>query len=113
MTKWGTNLIVIALILMVLPFVFIAFGADTISENPLFPIFTLIFGGLGVVLHLFSMVKSNTVNGSAVILMISVLSIIYGFALKSLGIENAKYLLLLGALLIAVWIIIPNSRNSE
>ena len=113
MTKWGTYSIFVALLAMLLPFILIAFDATDISSSPFFPLVTLIFGSLGVMIHLFSLLKSDTLNGSALLLLTSVLSIIFGFSLSSLGIPNAKYLLLMGALLVAVWIIIPNKKQEE
>lgn len=113
MTKWGTYSIIVALLAMLLPFIFMAFEAEKISDNPLFPVVALLFGGLGVMIHLFSMIKSNTISASAVLLLTSVLSIIYGFSLNSIGIPNAQYLLLTGALLVAVWIMIPNNKQKD
>lgn len=113
MAKWGTYSIVVALLAMVLPFILMAFDAAEISSHPLFPLFALIFGGLGVLIHIFSMLKTDTLNGAALLLMTSVLAIIYGFSLSSLGIPNAKYLLLMGALMVAFWIMVPNKKKEE
>jgi peptidoglycan/LPS O-acetylase OafA/YrhL len=113
MTKWATYSIVVALFAMLLPFLFMALDAIEMTANPLFPIIALFFGGLGVLIHLFSMLKSDTINGSGLLLLTSILSIIYGFSLSSLGIKNAKYLLLIGALLVAVWIMVPNKKKED
>ncbi|PWH85283.1 hypothetical protein [Brumimicrobium oceani] len=113
MAKWGTYSIVVALLAMLLPFILSAFEASDLSSSPLFPLFSLIFGGAGVIIHLFSLLKSNSLNGSALLLLISILSIIFGFSLSALKIPNAEYLLLVGALLVAVWIIVPNRREES
>lgn len=113
MTKLGTYSIAVALFAMLLPFILTAFEAIEISNSSAFPLIALFFGSFGVLLHLFSLIKSETLNGSALLLLTSVLSIILGFSLRSLGIYNAKYLLLIGALLVAVWIIIPNKKQLE
>lgn len=113
MAKWGTYFILGALVAMVLPYVLMFFEAFQISENPAFPIFSLLFGGVGVVLHLVNALKTNTINGSSVLLLTSILTIIYGFSLKTLGIPNSQYLLLTGVLLVAVWIMIPGTKKEE
>ncbi|WP_107039010.1 hypothetical protein [Brumimicrobium mesophilum] len=113
MTKWGTYSIVVALLAMLLPFILIAFDVGEISNNPIFPLIALVFGGLGVIIHIIDLLKSDSFNASALLLLTSILSIIFGFSLSSLGITNAKYLLLVGALLVAVWVIIPNKRKEE
>lgn len=113
MAKWGTYSIIIALLAMLIPFILIAFGATNVSNHPLFPISALVFGGAGISIHLLALLKSKTLNGSALLLLVSVLSIIYGFSLSSLGVPNAKYLLLVGALLVAVWIMVPNKKKED
>jgi peptidoglycan/LPS O-acetylase OafA/YrhL len=113
MAKWGTYFIVGALLAMILPYVLMFFEAFQISENPIFPLFSLFSGGMGVMIHLFDALKSNTINGSAVLLLTSILTIIYGFSLNVLGIPNAKYLLLIGALLVAVWIMLPGNKKEQ
>ncbi len=113
MAKWGTYSIVVALLAMLLPFILSAFEATDISNHPIFPIVALAFGGLGVMIHMFSLLKTDTLNGSALLLLTSVLSIVYGFSLRSLGVPNAQYLLLIGALLVAVWIMVPNKKKEE
>ena len=113
MTKWGTYSIIVALLAMLLPFILISFDVVEIGNHPIFPIMSLFFGGLGVVMHFFAMLKSNALNGSALLLLTSIMSIIFGFSLGSLGIENSKYLLLVGTLLVAVWIIVPNKKVEE
>ena len=87
------------------------FDAFKISDHPAFPLFSLFSGGLGVVLHIINAVKTNTINGSSLILLTSILMIIYGFSFNVLGIPNAKYLLLVGALLVAVWIMLPGNKK--
>ena len=113
MVKWGTYLIVVALLAMVFPFILSAFDATDVSSSPLFPLASLMFGGAGVMIHIFALLKSDTLNGSGLLLLTSILSIIFGFSLSSLGIANAEYLLLVGALLVAVWIIVPNKKVEE
>ena len=98
---------------MILPYILMFFEAFEISNNPFFPLFSLIFGGLGVILHLINALKTNTINGSSVLLLSSILIIIYGFSLNVLGLPNAKYLLLVGALLVAVWIMLPGTKKEE
>lgn len=113
MAKWGTYFIIGALLTMLFPYVLMFFEAFKISENPLFPLLSLLFGGLGVVLHLINALKTNTINGSSILLLTSILTIIYGFSLNVLGIPNAQYLLLVGALLVAVWIMLPGTKKEE
>jgi|SRR5690554_2058351 len=113
MAKWGTYFILGALVAMVLPYILLFFKAFEISENPMFPILSLLFGGAGVVLHLFAALKTNALNSSSLILLTSILTIIFGFSLKTLGIPNAQYLLLIGTLLVAVWIMIPGTKKEE
>ena len=113
MTNWGTYSIIVALLAMIFPFVFRAFEAAEISTCLLFPIAALLFGGLGVMIHLFSMLKTGSLNGSALLLLTSILSIIYGFSLSAIGVINAKYLLLTGVLLVAVWISVPNESKVD
>ncbi|WP_299206949.1 hypothetical protein [Brumimicrobium sp.] len=113
MAKWGTYFIVGALLGMLLPFFFMMFDAFEISENPIFPVLSLFLGGTGVVLHLLNAVNSKTINSSSLLLLTSILSIIYGFSLNVLGVPNAKYLLLVGALLVAVWIMLPGSKKED
>lgn len=113
MTKWGTYSIVVALLAMLIPFILIAFDVTEVSNSPLFPVAAIFFGGTGVVIHIFALLKSDALNGSALLLLMSIMSIIFGFALKSLGLPNAEYLLLVGALLVAVWIIIPNKKSEK
>ncbi|PKR79765.1 hypothetical protein CW751_13650 [Brumimicrobium salinarum] len=113
MAKWGTYMILAALLAMVFPFILVAFGADLIAKNPIFPLLTLFTGGSGVVLHIIYMLKNNTINGTALLLLTSIMMIIFGYALNILAIPNAKYLLLIGTLLIAIWIIIPSKNKKE
>lgn len=113
MTKWGTYSIVVALLAMVIPYLLIAFSATEISNSPIFPLAALIFGGTGVIIHVVTLLKTGTLNSSALLLLLSIMSIIFGFALKSLGVINAKYLLLVGVLLVAVWIMIPNKKSEN
>lgn len=111
MLKWGTYLIVGALVFMLLPFLLTYIRLDEVARSPILPFFSILLGGTGVIIHLFSIIKNNTISGQAIILLTAVLAIIFGIAFKSLGIENAKYLTLAGAILVALWLILPNKKK--
>ncbi|HLW30439.1 MAG TPA: hypothetical protein VKX29_06250 [Brumimicrobium sp.] len=113
MAKWGTYFILAALFTIVLPFILMIFEAFSISENPIFPFLSLLFGGLGVVLHLINIIRTGEINTSSIILLTSILLLIYGFSLNVLDVPNAHYLLLVGTLLIALWIMLPGSKAKK
>lgn len=111
MLKWGTYLIVGALAFMLLPFLLGYFGNLELANSPIMPFFSILFGGAGVLIHLYSTVKNNTISLQVVMLLIAVLAIIYGISFSHLGIENARYLTLAGTILVALWLIVPNKKK--
>lgn len=113
MAKWGTYFITGALIAITLTYILQYFDLKELETSPLFPVFALLLGGIGTILHLFNAIKNNTLNLSVLMLLISIMSIIFGISFQSLGMENAKYLVLSGTLLVALWIIIPNKAKNE
>lgn len=115
MTKWGTYLITGAVVMIV----FTYFLQHLISKeveyvfSPLLSVLTLLLGGTGIILHLASVIKNNILNFSTLSLLTGIMAIIFGISFQNLKIENAKYLILFGALLIAVWIMIPNKAKDK
>lgn len=111
MAKRGTYFIIGALITMLSPYLLSLFGAYELSESSFFPQAAMILGSVGVLLHLWSGIKSKRMNTSGAMLLISILTIIFGFSLDSLGVIGARYVLLLGTLLVAVWIMLPSKKE--
>lgn len=113
MAKQGTYFIVGALAMMLAPYILSLLGAYELCDSPVFPQTAMILGGIGVVFHVWAEIKAKSINTSGVLLLTSILAIIYGFSLNALGVKNAQYLLLIGTLLVAVWIIVPANKKKQ
>lgn len=113
MNKWGTYSIITAIVTLVLPYILMVFGATDLSQEVIFPIISMVLGGIGVLLLLFNLIQNKTINGSGVLLMLSILAIIFGISLKNMEVALAKYILLAGVLLVAIWIMIPGKKRED
>jgi peptidoglycan/LPS O-acetylase OafA/YrhL len=112
-SKIGTYLVVIAILLMLLPSILSVFGVNEVMEESFYPILTILLGSMGVLLHAANLLVKQQFSMNALALLSSVLFVISGVSLSSLGYVNMKYLTLFGLLIIALWIAIPQKKNKE
>ena len=119
MGKQGTYFIVIAMLMMVAPYILNFFGAYKLSMSTVFPlsaiflVSAIFLGGVGVGIHIVLQIKNKTFTASGLMLLLIILTIIVGFSLMALNVPYAKYMLLAGTLLVAIWIIIPNNSKQK
>lgn len=113
MDKFGTYTIIIALIMMLLPDIFSVFGVEDLMTEPIYPMITIALGGVGVILHVLNLFLRKQLSFSAITLLISVALIISGVSLSKLEIANAHYLTLIGLLLVALWIAVPQKKRNK
>ncbi|MFA5574008.1 MAG: hypothetical protein WC994_03015 [Brumimicrobium sp.] len=113
MGKQGTYFIVIAMLMMVAPYILNFFGAYKLSMSTVFPLSAIFLGGVGVGIHIVLQIKNKTFTASGLMLLLIILTIIVGFSLMALNVPYAKYMLLAGTLLVAIWIIIPNNSKQK
>jgi hypothetical protein len=112
-SKFGTYLVVIALVLMLLPDILSVFGVNNVMEESFYPMLALLLGSSGVLLHAINLFIKKEFSFTALALLSSVLFVISGVSLSALGYDNMKYMTLFGLLIIALWIAIPQKKNKE
>jgi peptidoglycan/LPS O-acetylase OafA/YrhL len=112
-TKVATYLVVIAILLMLTPSILSVFGVKEVMEDPFYPMLTILLGGVGVLLHAINLFIKKEFSINALALLSSVLFVVLGVSLSTLGYESMKYMTLLGLLIIAFWIAIPQKENKE
>lgn len=109
MVKWANYLIIGAVISMILPFILDYF--ELLHNHSFWPALAIVLISAGIMFHVISSVRNNSINGQTILLLSSVLVIVVGFSLVQLKMEFAEYLLLLGMLLVFVWLFTPNRKE--
>jgi len=112
-SKIGTYLVAIAIVLMILPAILSVFGLKDVMEESFYPMLIILLGGVGVLLHAINLFIKKEFSINALALLSSVLFVVLGVSLSTLGYESMKYMTLLGLLIIALWIAIPQKKNKE
>lgn len=98
---------------MLLPEIIAVFGGSNTMSDPAYPILTISIGGVGIIMHLVTLVRSRQLNISGLTLLLSVALIIAGVCLSRLDIYYTEYLTLAGLLLIAFWIAVPQKKANK
>ncbi|MEX2485377.1 MAG: hypothetical protein WED10_12475, partial [Brumimicrobium sp.] len=96
---------------MLIPFILDYF--EWLNNIYFWPVLSIILVTVGVIIHLINSVQSKNLTLTTAIILLSVLSIIYGFSLVQVHIKNAEYLSLAGILLIVVWLFVPLKRGAD
>lgn len=109
MVKWANYLIIGAAISMIIPFALDYF--ELLNNHSFWPILSIVLISVGIVLHIINSAVNHSLNFQTIILLLSVLIIVLGFSLTQLRVEFAKYLLLLGMVLVFIWLFIPNGKK--
>lgn len=113
MSRYGTYIIVIAIVLMLTPDILEVFGVSDVMSEPIYPIITLCLGGLGVIIHFINLIQKKEFSWSAGALLLSVAMIIAGVSLSALNIQYTQYITLAGLLLVALWIAVPQRKHNK
>lgn len=98
---------------MLLPDILAVFDVKGVMDGPIYPVITMILGGVGVLMHIINLALQKQLTFTALILLASVGFVIAGVSLSALDYTNTKYLTLAGLLLIAVWIAIPQKKSNK
>lgn len=109
MAKWANSLIIGATISMIVPFILDYF--DWLHNVYFWPVLSMILVSVGVLIHVIQVILMKKLNTQTVVLLLSIISIIYGFSLVQINVKNAEYLLLIGVLLIVIWLFVPSRKK--
>lgn len=101
---------------IVIPRLFVMFNSveGSILDRVPWAYFILVFGLIGISLRVIIAIKQGASFGlNSIILLLSLLVLFAGFAALEFEIPSARYILLVGVLLLATWLLIPNVKKKE
>lgn len=101
---------------IVIPRLFVMFNSveGSILDRVPWAYFILGFGVLGILLRIVIAIKQGAHFGiNSIVLLLSLFVLFIGFAALEMTLPSSRYILLAGVLLLASWLLIPNSKKQE
>jgi Ca2+/Na+ antiporter len=98
---------------MLLPDILTVFDVTGVMDSPIYPVITMVLGGVGVLMHVINLVHKKQFTFTALTLLASIGFVIAGVSMSALDYGNMKYLTLAGLLLIVLWIAIPQKKSNK